>query len=158
MYLWDAFNMASSKAKTVEEYLAGLPGEKRAIISEVRKTILKTLPKGYIETMQYGMMAYVIPLETWPDTYNNQPLAIAALAMQKNYLSLYLMSVYGDPMLRDWFTAEYKASGKKLDMGKSCIRFKKLEDLPLDLIGKAIAKVSVDDYVRFFERNRPRDA
>ena len=106
--------------------------------------------------MQYGMIWYVIPLERYPVTYSGQALGIAALASQKNYMSLYLMNVYGETETERWFVEEYNASGKKLDMGKSCVRFKKLEDLPLDLIGKAIARTSVDEFVGMYEASRHR--
>ena len=143
--------MVSSKAKTVEAYLAELPPERREAVTKVREVILANLPEGYQESMNWGMISYEIPLERYPDTYNKQPLALAALASQKNYISLYLMNVYGDPATEKWFTERYEASGKKLDMGKSCVRFKKLDDLPLDLIGEVIAKTSVDEYIRRYE-------
>src|SRR5690606_32559995 len=103
--------------------------------------------KGYEEAMQYGMIGYCVPLSRYPDTYNGQPLGIAALASQKQYMSLYLMAVYGDPKTEAWFRDAFAKAGKKLDMGKSCVRFKTLEDLPLDVIGQAIARVSVEQYI-----------
>ena len=146
--------MAHSKAATVDEYLAEQSPDRRAALEAVRRVILENLPRGYVETMQYGMIGYVVPLEKYPVTYNKQPLGVAALASQKNYLSLYLMNVYGDPETERWFVEEYQASGKKLDMGKSCVRFKKLEDLPLDLIGRAIARTSVDEFIGMYEAAR----
>src|SRR3989344_1849247 len=131
--------MVQSNAKTVEAYLKELPTERKEAISAVRKVILKNLPRGYEECMQYGMISYVIPLEKYPDTYNKQALGIVALASQKNYMSVYLMAIYGGKKTEKWFAEEYRKSGKKLDMGKSCIRFRKLDDLPLELIGKAVA-------------------
>lgn len=116
-------------------------------MGEIRKTILQNLPKGYEEVMDFGMIAYVIPLKRFPNTYNGHALGLAALASQKNYMSIYLMNVYGDPATEKWFKAEWKKTGKKIDMGKSCVRFKKLEDLPLDLIGKAVARTSVNAYI-----------
>ena len=104
--------------------------------------------------MLYGMIAYVIPLEQYPVTYNRQPLEYAALASQKNYMSLYLMNIYGDKDTEEWFVERYTASGKKLNMGKSCIRFKKLEDLPLDLVGEAIARTPVADFIKLYEASR----
>ena len=104
--------------------------------------------------MQFGMISYVIPLERYPVTYNKQPLMYASLASQKNYMSLYLMNIYGNPQAQQWFREEYQASGKRLDMGKSCVRFKKLEDLPVDLIGKAIARGSVCDFIKLYEASR----
>ena len=143
--------MVSSKAKTVEAYLTELPPERREAVEKLREVILANLPDGYQESMNWGMISYEIPLERYPDTYNKQPLALAALASQKNYISLYLMNVYGDPATEKWFTERYKASGKKLDMGKSCVRFKKLDDLPLDLVGEVIAMTSVGEYLRRYE-------
>jgi uncharacterized protein YdhG (YjbR/CyaY superfamily) len=146
--------MAQSKATTVDEYLAEQSPDRRLALEAIRRVILENLPRGYVETMQYGMIGYVVPLEKYPVTYNKQPLGVAALASQKNYLSLYLMNVYGDPETERWFVEEYQASGKKLDMGKSCVRFKKLEDLPLDLIGRAIARTSVDEFIGMYEAAR----
>ena len=104
--------------------------------------------------MQFGMIGYVIPLERYPVTYNKQALQYAALASQKHYMSVYLMSVYSDSDSEQWFAEQYRASGKKLDMGKSCVRFKKLADLPLDLIGRAIARTPVDEYIEVYEAAR----
>ena len=148
--------MARTKAKTVNGYLAELLPERREAIEAVRKVILDHLPDGFEETLQFGMIAYVIPLERYPETYNKQPLQYAALASQKNYMSLYLMNIYGDPETQQWFVDEYRASGKKLDMGKSCVRFNKLEDLPVDLIGEAIARTSVGDFIKLYEASRHR--
>lgn len=146
--------MASSDATTVEEYLAQLPEDRRAALSEMRRVILEFLPDGYEEAMQYGMISYVIPLATSGPTYNKQPLAVASLASQKNYMSLYLMSVYGDPVEEKRFKGEYEKSGKKLDMGKSCVRFRRLDDLPLDVIERTIARASVDKFMRAYEKAR----
>ncbi len=146
--------MAQSTATTVAGYLDELADDRLETISSVRQIILDNLPNGYEETMQYGMISYVIPFETYPKTYNNQPLAYVSLASQKNYMSLYLMNVYGDPDTEQWFTEEYKASNKKLNMGKSCLRFKKLEDLPLDLIGQVIARTSVSEFIGRYEASR----
>lgn len=148
--------MVQSDAATVEDYLAELPEGRRQAIESVRRVILENLPNGYEETMQYGMISYVIPLNRYPDTYNDRPLGLAALASQKRYMSLYLMNVYGDPEVEPWFRAQYEQSGKRLDMGKSCVRFRSLDDLPLDLIGKAIARTSVDDMIRLYEASRGR--
>lgn len=146
--------MASSNAPTVEAYLAELPEDRRAALAQVRKVILKHLPDGYEERMQYGMISYVVPLSRSGPTYNKQPLAVASLASQKNYMSLYLMGVYGDAGEEERFKAEYEKSGKKLDMGKSCVRFRKLDELPLDVIGRTIARVSVDTFMRAYEKSR----
>jgi hypothetical protein len=146
--------MASSRAKTVREYLASLPPERRRTVAAVRELILEHLPRGYEETMQYGMIGYSVPLSRYPNTYNGQPLTVAALAAQKGYTSLYLMAVYGDRGTERWFAEAFRKAGKKLDMGKSCVRFKSLDDLPLPVIGQAIARTSVDDFIAFYERTR----
>jgi hypothetical protein len=148
--------MVQSKAQTVAEYLKELPADRREAIAAVRKVILDNLPKGYRETMLWGMIAYGIPLERYPNTYNKQPLCLAGLANQKNFMTLYLMTVYGNKETEKWFKQRYKESGKKLDMGKSCVHFRKLDDLPLDLIGEVIGRVSVDDYIRHYEKVKKR--
>lgn len=145
----------TSKAKTVQEYLAGLPEDRRAAIAAVREVILKHLPEGYEEGMQYGMIGYYVPHSTFPAGYHcdpKQPLPFASLASQKNHMALYLMCIYGDAKLRRWFESACEGSGKKLDMGQCCVRFKKLEDLPLDVVGKTIARVPVADYVARYEQ------
>jgi len=139
--------MSVSRASTVDEYLASLPPDRRDAIEAVRKVILDNLPPGFEEGMQYGMIAYFVPLSRYPKTYNGQPLTVAALASQKGYMSVYLMSVYGSAELGSWFEESYRDTGKKLDMGKSCVRFKRLADLPLELVGEAIGKVGVDDFI-----------
>jgi hypothetical protein len=144
-----------SKAKTVVEYLDSLPLDRRAAVSAVRKVILDHLPKGYAECMQYGMISYVVPHSLYPAGYHcdpSQPLALAMLGSPKSHMAIYLMTVYGDPKTEQWFRKIYAASGKKLNMGKSCVRFKKLEDLPLDVIGQAIARVPVKEYVARIEK------
>ena len=146
--------VAQSKAQTVGEYLAELPPDRREAIAAVRKGILDRLPGGYEETMQSGMIGYVIPLERYPVTYNRQPLVYAALASHKSYMSLYLMNVYGDEDTEKWFSEQYRASGKKLNMGKSCVRFKRLEDLPLGVIGQAIGRTEVTDFIERYEASR----
>ena len=146
--------MARSNAETVDAYLAELDPDRRDAMSEVRNIILDRLPEGYQEAMQHGMISYVIPLETYPKTYNKQPLQFAALASQKNYMSLYLMNVYGDEDTERWFVDEYKKSGKRLDMGKSCVRFKKLDDLPIELIGDAIARTPMATFLERYEALR----
>ncbi len=130
-----------SKAATVEDYLEELPDDRREAISAVRKVILKHLPKGYEEIVQYGMIGYVVPLKDFPAGYlnrKNEPVPYICLASQKNYMSIYMMSVYGPGEAE--FRRDYAKTGKKLDMGKSCIRFRKVEDLSLEMIGKAVAK------------------
>ena len=121
--------MAKSEANTVGEYLADLAEDRRAALTAVRKVILENLPVGYEETMQYGMVGYVIPLERYPATYNGKALIYTGLASQKNYMSVYLMGYYMDPDVQNKFEKAYAASGKRFDAGKSCIRFKKVDDL-----------------------------
>lgn len=143
------------KAGTVSEYLGSLTPEERKEIQKVRSVIRKNLPRGYKESVNYGMICYTIPLSRFSETYNHQALCYAALAAQKHYHSVYLMNVYGHPETRKWFTSRYKASGRKLDMGKSCVHFRRADDLPLDLIGEAIARTSVEDYINFYKKARP---
>ena len=145
-----------SSAKTVEHYLKQLPADRREAIRAVRDVILKNLPKGYEEAMNWGAICYQVPLTRLPQTYNGQPLCYAALASQKNFMTLYLMCVYGDKTIAKRFREQFKASGKKLDMGKSCVHFKKLEDLPLDVIGETIARVPMDEYVRHYQEFRKK--
>ena len=143
-----------SEVTTVDQYLAGLPDDRREAIETVRATILENIPDGYEEAMNWGMITYQIPLETYPDTYNKQPLMYAALASQKNYMAVYLMGIYSAEGRRDRFEAAYKATGKRFDVGKSCVRFRKLDDLPLELIGETIASMSVDDVIAALEQAR----
>jgi len=136
-----------SNASTVEEYLTELPEERRQSLEAVRRVILQNLPAGYEEAMDWGMITYQVPLETYPDTYNKKPLMYAALAAQKNHMAVYLMAVYGDEEARRDFEAAYKATGKRYDVGKSCVRFRTLAELPLELIGATIASVSMSEFV-----------
>lgn len=140
-------------AETVEQYLANLPADRLAL-SAVREIILRNLPAGYEEGIQFGMISYHVPLVICPNTYNGKPLCYVALAAQKNYMSLYLMGVYGNQETADCFHQEYARSGKKLDMGKSCVRFRKLVDLPLDLIARTVARWPIADFIRCYERSR----
>ena len=144
-----------SDATTVDEYLASLPDDRRKAISEVREVILTNLPNGYEEAMNWGMITYQVPLETYPETYNKQPLMYAGLASQKNHMAVYLTGVYTSDGDRAAFEEEYRASGKRLDMGKSCVRFRKLDDLPLGVIGRAIAACDVDSFIELVETARP---
>ena len=146
--------MVQSKASSVSDYLAELPPERRRAIAAVRAIVLENLPDGYAESMQHGMIGYSVPLSRYPKTYNGAPLNYVALASQKNHMALYLMGCYGDEKLARWFEDGFRKAGKKLDMGKSCVRFKKLDDLPLDLIGEAVASMSVDDFIALYERAR----
>jgi len=146
--------MARSEAATVDDYLAELPPERRDVIAAVRKTVRKHLPKGYVETMNWGMIAYEVPLSRYPGTYNGQPLMFAALAAQKNNYALYLTGIYGDKQREAELKKGFAAIGKKADAGKSCIRFKKLDDVPLDAIGKLIASMPMDAFIARHEKNR----
>ena len=150
--------MVSSKAATVAEYLAELPADRRDELERVRNLINSALPDGYREGMGYGMIGWVVPLERYPDTYNKQPLAYAALAAQKNSNSLYLNCVYASKERSERLKAAFAAAGKKLDMGKSCIRFKKAEDLALDAIAEEIASTAPDEYIRIYEEARTSGA
>lgn len=143
--------MVQSKAKTVDEYIASLPPDRRDGIAAVRKVILKNLPKGYAEVMDFGMIGYVVPLTRCPETYNGHPLMYAALASQRQYMAVYLMGIYGNPKTEKWFREEYAKFGRKPDMGKSCVRFKKLEHLPVDLVGKVIALTPVDKLIERYQ-------
>jgi hypothetical protein len=147
-----------SDATLVEEYLDDLPDERREAISAVRDVVNEHLPEGYEEVISHGMISWVIPLEDYPDTYNGQPLGVAALASQKNYMSLYLMGVYADEGLEDWFRAQYAERGLKLDMGKSCVRFKRLDQVPLDVVGEVIRRVPPDAYIARYEAARAQTA
>jgi hypothetical protein len=142
-----------SDATTVDDYLKSLPEDRRIAIEQVRETIIANLPDGYVEVMNWGMISYEVPLETYPDTYNGRPLMYAGLASQKNYMSVYLTSVYADERGAGAFRAAYQATGKRLDMGKSCVRFKQIDDLPLELIGKAIKSTPVSDFIGLMARD-----
>lgn len=143
-----------SRAKSVEEYLKELPMERREAIEEVRGVILKNLDKDYEEGMQYGMIGYAVPHRVYPAGYHcdpKQPLPFMSLASQKQYMSLYAMCLYESSELFDWFCAEWEKTGKKLTMGKCCIRFRRVEELPLGLIGKLVKKVSAKKFIKQYE-------
>ncbi len=143
-----------SKAKTVAEYIASLPADRRPDIEAVRKVILKNLDKDYEEGMQYGMIGYYIPHKVFPAGYHcdpKQPLPFAALASQKGYMALHMMGLYLNEEHQEWFRKEWAKTGKKLDMGKACIRFKKLDDLPLDVIGQTVARIPAKKYIAYYE-------
>lgn len=141
-----------SDAMTVADYLAELPAERRADLEVVRQTILEHLPEGLVETMAWGMISYVVPLEVFPDTYNSEPLVHTALANQKQHMSVYLNAIYGDERVRKNFEEAYRATGKRYDVGKSCVRFRRLDDLPLDVVGEAVGSTSVKDLIAQHER------
>ena len=150
--------MVQSKAKTVEEYLKELPPERREVVAAVRKLVKKHLPKGYVESMAFGMIGWGIPLARYPNTYNGQPLGYVALAAQKNYYSLYLMSVYSDSAEERALRAAFAKAGKKLDMGKCCVRFKKLADLEMETLGRSIAANPPERLIELYEESRRRTA
>ena len=137
-----------SKAASIDEYLAQLPPERRAAIEVLREVIRKNLPEGYEEVLQYGIIGYVVPLKAFPAGYlnrKNEPLPYVCLASQKNYMTIHLMSVYGPGEAE--FRKSYEATGKRLDMGKACVRFRKVEDLALDVIAKTIARYPVAKWI-----------
>ena len=136
-----------SDATTVREYLDSLPDDRRKALAKVRAVIRRNLPAGIVEAMNWGMIAYEVPLRTYPDTYNGQPLTYAALASQKNHMAVYLMGIYGSDELRTRFEDAYRATGKRMDVGKSCVRFRTLDDLPLDVIGEAIGALTVEQFL-----------
>jgi uncharacterized protein YdhG (YjbR/CyaY superfamily) len=143
-----------SEATSVDLYIAELPDGRRAAIETVRDTVVENLAAGFEEAMNWGMITYQVPLETYPDTYNGQPLMYAALASQKNHMSVYLTAVYSNENSRDAFLDRYRASGKRLDMGKSCVRFRRIDDLPVDLIGETIGSMDVEGFIDNYERSR----
>ncbi|MEQ1892642.1 MAG: DUF1801 domain-containing protein [Planctomycetota bacterium] len=145
-----------SKATTVAQYLKELPADRRALVAAVRKVVLENLDDDFEEGMGYGMISWHVPHRVFPAGYHcnpKLPLPFAALASQKNYLSLYLLSVYAEPQEEAWLRKQFEQAAKSLDMGKCCIRFKTLDDLPLDVIGQAIARVSVKAHVAHYERS-----
>ena len=145
-----------SKATTIESYLNDLSEERKDVINQLRKVILKNLPKGFAEGMGYGMIGYFVPHSIYPNGYHcdpKQPLPFLSMASQKNFIALYHMGIYMNPDLMDWFTAEYAKRVKgKLDMGKSCIRFKKMEQIPFDLIGELASKMTVKEWIDCYEK------
>lgn len=143
---------------TVSEYVASLPPERQRVVKQIRGFVKKHLPKGYKEQIGFGAIAYAVPLATLPDTYNGQPLCYAALAAKKNYYTLYLMNVYGDPKKKQWMADEFRKRGKKFDMGKSCLHFKSLDDLPLDVVGEVIASTPMEKYVAHYREARKKTA
>jgi hypothetical protein len=143
-----------SDAATPEGYLAELAPPRREVIAAVRELVLTNLPDGYAETIGWGMLCYVVPLERYPSTYNGQPLGYVALAAQKRYNSLYLMSLYPDGEREREFRARWEAGGRRLDMGKSCLRFRSLDELDLELLAETVAATSVEDYLALSEQAR----
>ncbi|MBT8285050.1 MAG: DUF1801 domain-containing protein [Flavobacteriaceae bacterium] len=147
----------TSDAKSPEEYIASLPSDRKEAIIQLRKTINSNLPKGFKETMNYGMIGYVVPHSLYPDGYHctpELPLPFMSLASQKNYIALYHSGIYADEDLQAWFVREYpKYVSTKLDMGKSCVRFKKPENIPYELIAELCTKMSVEDWIALYEKN-----
>jgi hypothetical protein len=146
--------MASSDATSVEEYLAELPEDRRAAITAVRDVVLDHLPDGFVESFGFGMITYEVPLETFPDTYNGKPLMYAALANPKRHMALYLTSVYADPDRLERFREAYLATGKKLDMGKSCVRFGRLDQVPLELVGEVVGDTTLEEFIATYRASR----
>jgi len=146
--------MASSDASTVEQYLAELPDDRRSAIGAVRAAILAHLPTGMVEEMRWGMICYSVPLDRFEDTYNGQPLMYAALANQKRHMAVYLTDVYADPDRLERFRQAYLATGKRLDMGKSCVRFTTLDQLPLEVVGEVIGGSTLEGFVEHYVAGR----
>lgn len=149
-----------STAQTPEEYLSVLPEDRKIVMSQLRNAIIDNLPEGFEEVMSYGMLGYVVPHRLYPNGYHcspKLPLPFISLALQKNFIALYHMGIYSDKNLLEWFVGEYpKHTKMKLDMGKSCLRFKKVDDIPLSLIGELAAKMSVEEWITIYENNLRR--
>ena len=147
----------TSAATTVKEYIDGLPEDRKEAINQLRTVIQKKLPKGFQEEMSYGMIGYVVPHTLYPAGYHcnpKLPLPFMNIASQKNFIAVYHMGIYADPKLMDWFLAEFpKHSKSKLDMGKSCIRFKKPEQIPFELMGELASKMTVKEWIALYEKN-----
>lgn len=143
------------KADTPEDYISQLPKERKKVISKIRECILKNLPKGFEEQISYGMLGYVVPHKLYPDGYHVKPelpLPFVNLASQKNFIALYHSGLYADEKILDWFLKEFpKHCKRKLDMGKSCVRFKSMDDIPYDLIGELCSKITVQDWINLYE-------
>jgi len=150
--------MAEAKPATIAAYLKALPADRRLAIDAIRATIKKNIDPIFAEGMQYGMPAWFVPHSVYPAGYHcdaKQPLPFASIANQKNHIGIYLFCIYQDEELSEWFVDAWKASGKKLDMGKSCVRVKKLEDVPLDVLGKAIKKMKAKAFIEHYDNVRP---
>jgi uncharacterized protein YdhG (YjbR/CyaY superfamily) len=150
----------TSEAKTPAQYIKELPADRKEAVSELRNAVLKNIPEGFTEVMSYGMLGYVVPHEIYPAGYHcnpKLPLPFVAIASQKNFIAFYHMGIYANPKLLRWFVEEYpKHSEAKLDMGKSCVRFKKPEHIPYKLIGELMKKMSVENWVEVYEKNFKR--
>lgn len=145
------------QANNPEEYIKQLPEERQAVIQNLRSIIPKNIPNGFVEEISYGMIGYVVPHSIYPDGYHcdpKLPLPFINIASQKNFVALYHMGIYADKQLHDWFVTEYsKYSKYKLDMGKSCIRFKRMDDIPYELIKELVKKMSVEEWIELYEKN-----
>jgi uncharacterized protein YdhG (YjbR/CyaY superfamily) len=148
------------KASSPEEYISKVPEDRKQAMSKLRQTILKNLPKGFAEGMNYNMIGYFVPHSVYPAGYHcdpKQPLPFMNIASQKNFIAFYHMGMYANKKLLDWYTKEYqKHCNKKLDMGKSCLRFKKVEDIPYKLIGELTKKMSASEWIEIYEANFKR--
>jgi hypothetical protein len=142
------------RAATVTEYLAELPDDRRKTVAAARALVRKHLPKGYQEVMQWGMICWVVPTSKLKETYNGYPLCHTALAAQKNFITLYLLTAYGSQEQYAWLREEFKKAGKKFDMGKSCLHFKSMDDLVPEAVGKVIASITPDRYVEIYRQSR----
>jgi len=146
-----------SKPTTIKEYIASIPADRQAAFKKLQNTIKSNLPKGFKETLSYGMLGWVVPLKTYPDGYHcdpKLPLPFANLANQKNFIAVYHSGMYADKKIYEWFVEEYPKHCKyKIDMGKSCVRFKKLDDIPYDLISELMRKFTVDEWINLYEKN-----
>ena len=143
------------EANSPSDYISKLPKDRQEVVSELRKVVLDNLPKGFSEEMSYGMIGYVVPHSIYPDGYHcdpKLPLPFLSIASQKNFVAFYHMGIYSDEKLLDWFVKEYpNHSNYKLDMGKSCIRFKRMSDIPYELIGELVRRISVDNWIQTYE-------
>ena len=148
--------MKERPALSVNQWLASVPAERKDAINAVRRVINEHLPRGYEETVDWDLLAWVVPRATLANTHNGHPLLLAALGAHRKLMTVYLMSVFGDPKLRKEFQSAYKKTGKKLNMGGCCVHFKKLDDLPLDVVGNIISRVAVDQYVERYENSRTK--
>ncbi len=143
-----------SDATTVEEYLADLPADRREALTAIRDTINASLDDGFAEGMEYGMVTWGVPLERYPTTYNGKPLGVVSLASQKNHMALYLMCLYADDGLEEWFRQQYVDRGMKLDLGKSCVRFKSLDEVPLDVLAELLRRITPEQHIARYEESR----
>jgi hypothetical protein len=143
-----------SDATSVEGYLESLPPDRREAITAVRDVINDHLPEGYVEQMEWGMVSWVVPLDDYPDTYNKKPLSYVSLASQKNHMAVYLMGLYSEGPEESWFRQQYADRGMRLDLGKSCVRFTSLDEVPLDVLGEVVAKIPPGELISRYEASR----